>query len=142
MIDLSNILSDILPTLRDVRAAGLSDRASVMRPPDPATAQRKPSGAILDTYPDYWILVRANAPCKINLPTRRGIERFGAGKTQAISEPTADFEHDQVIDETCRFRVTAAPNNPLLVGEDFDVTNASLESSPIKRTVEISKTTR
>lgn len=118
----------------------LPDRASVRRPPDPATAERTTSGAVKDKYPDDWTVVSTDAPCRIDLPERSSYERLGAGKLQAMIVPTGEFLHDQVIDETCRIRITSSRDNPLLVGKDFDVTAAPLASSPTTRHVELAYT--
>jgi hypothetical protein len=50
-----------------------------------------------------------------------GTERLGAGKPQTTSFLRVSFPYDTEINETCRFRITAAKFNTHLVGLDFDV---------------------
>jgi hypothetical protein len=117
------------------------DTWTVYRPPDPATATRKPSGAIDDTYPTQWTVVETNARCRIAESRLSGVERAGAGKPQATASYDVHVLWNAVIDETCRARVTASPNNPQLVGVDFDVKEAPLTTNPAERIIQATRTT-
>lgn len=124
----------------EVITGELPDTVTIYRPPNPATADRKPSGAIDDTYPTKWQTVASAVKCRIDGSRSAGSEKVGAGAVQAVGSYDVSFAWNTVIDETCRFRVTASLYNPTLVGRDFDVKEASMVSWDEQRLVRATKT--
>jgi hypothetical protein len=66
---------------------------------------------------------------------------MGAGKHQATSFLRVSFPHDTLIDETCRFRVTASKLNTHLIGLDYDIIEVPPSSFNVYRRALASKTT-
>ena len=135
--EIDDIRNEVIGAYPD--SGELPDTCTIYRPPNPATATRKPSGAIADTYPTDWQTVEAGVKCRVEESRLSGTERAGAGTVQATGFYLVVFDADTVIDATCQIKVTASLYSPLLVGMDLDVKDAPVTSYAVQRVIQATK---
>lgn len=119
---------------REQITAFLPDTAKIWEPPDRSSATRTPEGDIDNTYPTAWTLI-GTASCLVRLPRLR---QWNVSTSQplTIDYPVIIFPSDTVVNFQNRIQIITSVNAQL-VGQNFDVLSAPLDTISFQRIVAV-----